>query len=104
MSVAAAFGDAALATGVLVEIVCCVGLLRMRTALDRLHFTAPATMLGPALIAVAVLLDGAGLQDVVKTVAIAMLLGITAPILTHATARAIWARAPEPRRHRAKSG
>ncbi len=92
MSVAVVLGDAALGTGVLVELGCCLGLLRMRNALDRLHFNAPATTVGPVLIAAAVLLDRAGLQDEVKVVAIALLLAVAGPVLTHMLARAIWAR------------
>lgn len=92
MSVAVVLGDAALAAGVLVELGCCLGLLRMRNALDRLHFSAPATTVGPVLIAAAVLLDGAGLQDEVKVAGIALLLAVVGPVLTHMLARAIWAR------------
>ena len=106
MSIAATLGDAALAAGVVVELACCLGMLRMRNAFDRLHFGTPATALGPGLVALAVLLDGAGLQAEVKAAAIALLLGAAGPVLTHVLARAIWARetkSPEgpPDEHRA---
>ena len=48
---------ALLALGVGVELVCCVGVLAMRDAYDRLHFTGPASTLGPLAIAAAVILE-----------------------------------------------
>ena len=43
-----------LALGVGVELLCCIGMVTMRTAYARLHYFGPATVLGPILIAAAV--------------------------------------------------
>ncbi len=76
--------------GVAVELMCCVGVLVMRTPLQRLHYVGPAATVGPALIAAAVALSqypfwGASL----KADFIALVLIVFGPVLTHATARAI---------------
>jgi multicomponent Na+:H+ antiporter subunit G len=77
-----------LAVAVLAVLISCLGVLVMRDALDRLHFTAPAATIAPVFVAAAVLveepLSGAG----VKAVIVAVLLVVTAPVLSHATARA----------------
>ena len=74
--------------GVGVELACCVGVLVMRRAYDKLHYTAPASTLGPLTIAGAVLLREPFVQFGIKAVLIALVLLITNPLLTHATARA----------------
>jgi monovalent cation/proton antiporter MnhG/PhaG subunit len=77
-----------LVVAVLAVLISCLGMLVMRDALDQLHFTAPAATIAPVAVAVAVLLEeplsGAG----VKAVIVAVLLVITTPVLSHATARA----------------
>jgi multicomponent Na+:H+ antiporter subunit G len=77
-----------LAVAVLAVLISCLGVLVMRDALDRLHFTAPAATIAPAFVAAAVLveepLSGAGF----KAVIVAVLLVVTTPVLSHATARA----------------
>jgi multicomponent Na+:H+ antiporter subunit G len=78
-----------LAAGVLVELLCGLGVLMMRTPLDRLHFVAPATTLGPALIAAAVIAGKSGLQSDLKAVLIALILLLTSPVVTYATAHAV---------------
>ena len=40
--------------GVAIELACCVGLVTVRSAIDRLHFAGAATVVGPTLVAVAV--------------------------------------------------
>jgi multicomponent Na+:H+ antiporter subunit G len=74
--------------GVAVVLLSCAGMLLMRDVLDRLHFTAPATTLGPVLIAVAVVLRESFSATGLKTVLVAALLIGVNPVLTHATARA----------------
>ncbi len=80
--------DVLLGLGVGAEIVCCLGVLAMRNAYDRLHYAAAGTTLGPLLIGAAVLVresvSSAGIETIVA-VAFLFLLG---PVLTHATARA----------------
>ena len=77
-----------LALGVAAVALSCLGVLLMRTPLDRLHFTTPANSLGPVLIAVAVLVEEPLSSAGVKAVLVALLILITAPALSHATARA----------------
>ena len=82
-----------LALAVLVEIICCAGILAMRTPLQRLHYVGPAAMVCPVLVALAVAvsknpLSGAGL----KALFIAAVLVVFAPVLSHATGRTALAR------------
>ncbi|MGI8712411.1 MAG: monovalent cation/H(+) antiporter subunit G [Solirubrobacteraceae bacterium] len=73
--------------GVAIEILCCVGVLVMRTAYARLHYTAPAG-LGALLLAVAILLrEGFSLIGD-KALLIAVFVLVTSPVLSHVTARA----------------
>ena len=46
-----------LTLGVATELVCCVGVLAMRGAYDKLHYTAPATTVGALAIALAVVVQ-----------------------------------------------
>ena len=77
-----------LALGVGIESLCCLGLLLARNVYDRLHFVAPASTLGPLLIAAAVIADRSQSQNIIKAVLIVLLFWIINPVLTHATARA----------------
>ena len=80
--------DVLLALGVGAELLCCVGLVAARDALDRLHYSAAATTVGPVLIGAAILVEesfsAAGIATII-TVAALFLLN---PALTIATARA----------------
>lgn len=75
--------------GVAVELACCVGLIVVRDAFDRLHYLGPASTVGPLAIAAAVLVEESFSQAGVKSLLVALLLLLTGPILTHATARAM---------------
>lgn len=75
--------------GVLVELLCCLGVLAMRRAADRLHFLGPASFLGPGLIAAAILVNKSGFQAGVKAVVIFIALLVFSPVLSHATGRVI---------------
>lgn len=82
-----------LALTVLLEIVCCAGILVMRTPLQRLHYLGPAAMVCPVLVAIAIAvsknpLSGAGL----KAFFIAAVLVAFGPALSHATGRTAFAR------------
>ena len=46
--------DALVALGVAAEVLSCLGLLAMRSAIDRLHYASAGTALGPAFLAAAV--------------------------------------------------
>lgn len=81
---------------VLVEIVCCLGILSMKTTLQRLHYVGPITMLAPLLVAIAIAvsknpLSGASL----KAFFIAAVLMVFGPIVSHATGRAAYERRGE---------
>ena len=88
MSVQDVVVGALLVLGVLSVLLSCVGVVVMRTALDRLHFTAPAGTIAPVLFAVAVLVEEPLSSAGVKAVIVAVLIVVTTPSLSHATARA----------------
>lgn len=74
--------------GVLVSLLCCVGLLAMRDVFDRMHYLGPATIISPLLIAAGILLYSGISQAGIKAVLIAVVLVVTSPVLAHTTARA----------------
>ena len=80
--------DVLLAIGVTLELLCCAGVLLMRTTLDRLHYSAAATTVPAFFILAAVLvrehLSSGGLEAI-AAVGLVFLLN---PILLTATARA----------------
>jgi multisubunit Na+/H+ antiporter MnhG subunit len=76
--------------GVGIELVCCVGLVAPRAAIDRLHFAGAATVLGPALVAAAVCFrEGLFTTNGLNAVATALLLALLGGALSISTARAI---------------
>jgi multisubunit Na+/H+ antiporter MnhG subunit len=75
--------------GVAVEVLCCVGVIVMRSALDRLHFAGPAASIGPCAIGVAVWVQEGVSQAAGKAMLLALVLTLANPLLAHATARAI---------------
>jgi monovalent cation/proton antiporter MnhG/PhaG subunit len=79
---------ALLVVGVGVTLAACVGVLVMRDAYDRLHYTAPATTLAPLAIAAAIVLEERLSAAGIKALLVALALLVTNPVLTHATARA----------------
>jgi len=70
------------------ELVCAIAILLVHDPFDRLHFLGPTTSIGPALIALAIVMEEALSTNGVKAIVVAVLLLITSPVLTHATARA----------------
>ena len=76
--------------GVALELACCLGLVAVRQAIDRLHFAGAATVLGPALIAAAVCVEeGAFTTSGLNAIAVALLLALLGGGLGVATARTI---------------
>ncbi len=75
-------------SGVGIELLCCIGVLAMDNMYDKLHFTAPATALGPVFIAAAIIVEESLSQAGVKALLIAGAMLISNPILSHVTARA----------------
>jgi monovalent cation/proton antiporter MnhG/PhaG subunit len=103
VSARAAIAGVLLFAGVGVEVVCVIGLLVMRDALDRLH-CASAASFGVLLVAVAVLVQESFSLIGDKALAIALILLVANPVLAHATARTIrirrhgdWRARPEER-------
>lgn len=80
--------DVLLCLGVAAELLCVVGVLAMRTTLDRLHYTAAATTVPALFVLLAVLvrvhMSAGGLQ----AIATVGLLFLVNPALVIATARA----------------
>jgi multicomponent Na+:H+ antiporter subunit G len=79
---------ALLVVGVGVTLLSCLGVLVMRDAYDRLHYTTPAAVLAPVAIAAAVVVEERLSAAGVKAVLVALVLVVTNPVLGHATARA----------------
>jgi monovalent cation/proton antiporter MnhG/PhaG subunit len=79
---------ALLAVGVASVLMGALGILATRDAYDQLHFTGPATVIGPIAIAAAVLVEEPLSSAGIKAVLIAVIMIGTGPILLHATARA----------------
>jgi multicomponent Na+:H+ antiporter subunit G len=77
-----------LGVAVLAVLISCLGMLVMRDALDQLHFTAPAATIAPVAVALAVLVEEPLSSAGVKAVLVAVILVLTTPVLSHATARA----------------
>jgi multicomponent Na+:H+ antiporter subunit G len=76
-----------LIAGVAVELLCCLGVLVMRSPYARLHYTGPAGV-GALLIAAAVVVrEGFSLIGN-KALLLAVFVLISAPVLSHVTARA----------------
>jgi monovalent cation/proton antiporter MnhG/PhaG subunit len=80
--------DILLALGVGAELVCCLGLVAARDALDRLHYSAASTTVGPVLIGVAILLEESFSSAGIATLTTVAFLFVLNPALTIATARA----------------
>ncbi len=81
-----------LVVGVAIELACCVGVLVMRDAHDKLHYIGPASILGPIAVAGAIVIRESLSQAGVKAIITAVLLIIANPVLTHATGRALYIR------------
>jgi multisubunit Na+/H+ antiporter MnhG subunit len=91
--VSAIIVDMLLGLGVASIVLSALGILVMRTALDRLHFTAPAATIAPICFALAVMVEEPLSSAAVKAVLVALLIVGTTPVLSHATARAVRIRA-----------
>ena len=81
--------DVLLGLGVAAILLSTLGVLVMREALDRLHFPAPACTLAPVCFAAAVLVEEPLSAAGVKAVLVALVIVLTTPVLSHATARAV---------------
>jgi multisubunit Na+/H+ antiporter MnhG subunit len=79
--------DVLLVLAILGEIVCVVGLLAGRTAIDKLHYAGAASTLPPFLIAAAVVVKKEGTQPAINAIVIAILMLVLGSVVGHATAR-----------------
>jgi multisubunit Na+/H+ antiporter MnhG subunit len=87
--------DALVGSGAVAELICCVGLLAMRSAIDRLHYAAAAGTLGPALVAAAVCVrEGFVSAQGLNSVLVAILLAVGGAALAGASGRVIRLRDP----------
>jgi monovalent cation/proton antiporter MnhG/PhaG subunit len=66
-----------------------LGTLMMRDPFERLHYMAPVSTLGAMAVVAAIALDGSSSQAGIKALLAALVLSITNPALSHATARAV---------------
>jgi multisubunit Na+/H+ antiporter MnhG subunit len=80
--------DVLVMLGVLAELACCAGLLLTRSALDRLHYAMAATVVGPGLIAAAVVVRESVKTPGIKALLIAGVLLLLGPLVAHAAGRA----------------
>ncbi len=81
-----------LAFGVVVELACCLGVFVMDDAYDKLHYLGPAAIAGPLAIAAAIVVQESLSQAGIKALLTAGLLVVASPVLSHATARALYIR------------
>lgn len=77
-----------LVAGVLGFALTSMGLLSARGLNDQIHYLAPGTLVGSGAISIAIVLREGFSQIGVKTILVLVLLFISNPILSHATARA----------------
>jgi multisubunit Na+/H+ antiporter MnhG subunit len=80
--------DALLVVAVVAQLVSALGLVVMRTAADRLHYTSAAFTVGPFCVLAAVLLRDGMTTSGYDTIATVGLMFLAGPIVVHATARA----------------
>jgi monovalent cation/proton antiporter MnhG/PhaG subunit len=84
---------ALLVVGVAAQLAAVVGILVATDVYDRLHFTGPAAIFGPACFALAVVIDEGPLSQAgLKSILVALFLLGSSPVLVHATARAAYVR------------
>lgn len=80
--------DVLLGLAVAVVLSSSVGVLVMRDVYQKLHFVTPISLIAPALVAVAVLVQQGYSENTVETWLALLFLVVAGPLLTHATIRA----------------
>ena len=80
--------DVLLVAGVALELLCCVGLLAMRTTFDRLHYASAGITVPAFLVLAAVLVREHVSSGGLEAIAAVALLFLLYPVLLTATARA----------------
>ena len=76
-----------LAAGIALMLLSCLGVVVMRNAFDRLHYTAPAAF-GGVLVAIAILVRESFSLIADKSVAVGVFLVASSSVLVHVTGRA----------------
>lgn len=76
-----------LAIGLVGELICVVGLLAARTALDKLHYTSAATSFPPWFFAAAVVVEKHGSSAGVNAIVIAVIMFVLGSVANHYAAR-----------------
>ncbi|MGH2916077.1 MAG: cation:proton antiporter [Solirubrobacteraceae bacterium] len=88
MSARAVIATVLLVLGCGVQVLACLGVARMRSALDRLHYASAATF-GVALIALAILVTQGFSLIADKALALAAFVLVSSPVVVQVLARAI---------------
>lgn len=70
----------------------CLGMVRMRDGLQALHYLAPPATLAVACLTAAIFLQVGFSGSALKMLLIALILGASGSVSTHAVARAFWLR------------
>lgn len=83
---------ALLLAGVVVILLSCIGVLVAPGAFEKLHFAAPASSFGGLLVGVGLAVEAAAFTPAFKDVFTVIVLAVTGPVVTTATARAVRAR------------
>jgi monovalent cation/proton antiporter MnhG/PhaG subunit len=81
-----------LAAGVVVILLSCLGVLVAPGAYEKLHFAAPASSLGGLLVGAGLAVEAAAFTPAFKDVFTVIVLAVTGPVVTTATAQAVRAR------------
>lgn len=81
-----------LVAGVTVIVLSCLGVLVVPGAYQKLHFAAPASSLGAVLVGAGLAVEAAVFTPAFKDVFTVLVLAVTGPVVTTATARAVRAR------------
>lgn len=81
--------DALLALAVIAQWICCIGLVVMRTAADRLHYTSAAYTIGPFCVLAAILIEAGLTSNGLDSIAAVAIMFLSGPLVVHATARAL---------------
>jgi multisubunit Na+/H+ antiporter MnhG subunit len=81
--------DVLLALAVSAQWVCCIGLVVMRTAADRLHYTSAAYTVGPFCVMAAILVQAGLTSNGLNSIAAVAIMFLSGPLVVHATARAL---------------
>jgi multisubunit Na+/H+ antiporter MnhG subunit len=81
--------DGLLGIGVALELLCCIGVVVMRTPIDRLHYASAGIVVPPLFVLAAVLIREHVSSGGLQAIAAVALLVLLNPVLLNATARAI---------------